>query len=242
MNLYIYSDESGVFDKIHNNFYVYGGIICLNKEQKNSLERMYKKAESTLRQKNNINKDLEIKASNLNFHSRNKLFRSLNKFYKFGVIIHQEKVNENIFNSKKDKQRYLNYAYKIALKRALQNLIKIKKIDVNEKIIMNIFCDQHTTATNGIYELREALEKEFSEGTNNFEANAYYPPIFKNKCAIQLKYCNSLCFLPIRAADIVSNKIFYYAKNNKHVDLNKIDNMFCICLPYEDEHRNKTDN
>lgn len=34
MNLYIYSDESGVFDKIHNNFYVYGGIICLNKEQK----------------------------------------------------------------------------------------------------------------------------------------------------------------------------------------------------------------
>lgn len=51
MNLYIYPNESRVFDKVHNNFYVCGGIICLNKEQKNSLERIYKKAESTLRQK-----------------------------------------------------------------------------------------------------------------------------------------------------------------------------------------------
>lgn len=51
MNLYIYLDDSRVFDKVHNNFYVYGGIICLNKKQKNLLEIMYKKAESTLRQK-----------------------------------------------------------------------------------------------------------------------------------------------------------------------------------------------
>lgn len=51
MNLYIYPDDSRVFDKVHNNFYVCGGIICLNKEQKNSLERIYKKTESTLRQK-----------------------------------------------------------------------------------------------------------------------------------------------------------------------------------------------
>lgn len=35
MNLYIYPDDSRVFDKVHNNFYVCGGIICLNKEQKN---------------------------------------------------------------------------------------------------------------------------------------------------------------------------------------------------------------
>lgn len=51
MNLYIYPDDSRVFDKVHNNFYVYGDIICLNKEQKNSLERKHKKAEYTLRQK-----------------------------------------------------------------------------------------------------------------------------------------------------------------------------------------------
>lgn len=33
MNLYIFSDESGVFDQKHNDFFVYGGIIFLGNEQ-----------------------------------------------------------------------------------------------------------------------------------------------------------------------------------------------------------------
>lgn len=36
MDLFIYSDESGVFDKEHNELYVYGGLIFLGKEQKES--------------------------------------------------------------------------------------------------------------------------------------------------------------------------------------------------------------
>ena len=36
MDLFIYSDESGVFDKEHNEIYVYGGLIFLGKEQKDS--------------------------------------------------------------------------------------------------------------------------------------------------------------------------------------------------------------
>ena len=39
MNLYIYSDESGVFDKVHNDIYVYGGVLFLSKED-NVLNRM----------------------------------------------------------------------------------------------------------------------------------------------------------------------------------------------------------
>ena len=31
MDLYIYSDESGVFDKAHNEIFVYGGLIFLGK-------------------------------------------------------------------------------------------------------------------------------------------------------------------------------------------------------------------
>lgn len=34
MDLFIYSDESGVFDKIHNEIFVYGGLIFLGKEEK----------------------------------------------------------------------------------------------------------------------------------------------------------------------------------------------------------------
>lgn len=30
MELFIYSDESGVFDSVHNDYYVYGGLILVN--------------------------------------------------------------------------------------------------------------------------------------------------------------------------------------------------------------------
>ena len=32
MNIYIYSDESGVFDKEHNDYFVFGGLIFLGIE------------------------------------------------------------------------------------------------------------------------------------------------------------------------------------------------------------------
>lgn len=34
MNIYIYSDESGVFDKKHNNIYVFGGVIIIGSKEK----------------------------------------------------------------------------------------------------------------------------------------------------------------------------------------------------------------
>lgn len=49
MDLFIYSDESGVFDKEHNEIYVYGGLIFLGKELKDSYARKYIAAEKVLR-------------------------------------------------------------------------------------------------------------------------------------------------------------------------------------------------
>ena len=43
MNIYIYSDESGVFDKVNNDIYVFAGIIVLEKENKDILTRKYNK-------------------------------------------------------------------------------------------------------------------------------------------------------------------------------------------------------
>ena len=50
---------------------------------------------------------------------------------------------------KKSKQRYLDYAYKIALKRAFEWLIDEKYISGEEVENIYIFVDEHTTATNG---------------------------------------------------------------------------------------------
>lgn len=49
MDIYVYTDESGVFDKEHETIYVYGGIIYLNSEDKENSGRKYIAAETALR-------------------------------------------------------------------------------------------------------------------------------------------------------------------------------------------------
>ena len=63
MNIYIYSDESGVFDKKHNNIFVFGGVIMLGTESKDEWSRKYSTAEKTLREIKNVGKDYELKAT-----------------------------------------------------------------------------------------------------------------------------------------------------------------------------------
>lgn len=47
----------------------------------------------------------------------------MNQVIRFGIVINQKNVLDRIFMSKKDKQRYLDYAYKVGMKKALQRLI-----------------------------------------------------------------------------------------------------------------------
>lgn len=41
MEIYVYSDESGVFDKKHNDVFVYGGLIFLKKQDVTDCARRY---------------------------------------------------------------------------------------------------------------------------------------------------------------------------------------------------------
>ena len=50
MNIFVYSDESGVFDKIHNNFFVFGGLLFLSKEERDVWNRKYIHTENTIRE------------------------------------------------------------------------------------------------------------------------------------------------------------------------------------------------
>lgn len=45
MDLFVYSDESGVFDKAHNEIFVFGGLIFIGKDQKDEYARRYIAAE-----------------------------------------------------------------------------------------------------------------------------------------------------------------------------------------------------
>lgn len=231
MNIYVYSDESGVFDKAHNDYFVFGGLILLGTEDKENWSRKYSSVEKILRANKGVGAGYELKATQITNKEKGKLFRSLNGCYKFGVVIREKDVLDRIYLSKKDKQRYLDYAYKIAVKRAFENLIQDGIIYPDEVERLYFYVDEHTTATNGRYELEEALEQEFKLGTYNYKYDTYYPPIFKKMKDVQLEYCNSESKLLVRAADIVANKIFYLARNEKRKELGDIQNLNVIYLP-----------
>lgn len=138
---------------------------------------------------------------------------------------------DRIYLSKKDKQHYLDYAYKIAVKRAFESLIQDETVKPDDVERLYFYVDEHTTATNGRYELQEALEQEFKLGTYNYKYDTYYPPIFRYLKDVQLEYCNSKSKLLVRAADIVANKIFYLVRNKDEMGLRDIQNLNVISLP-----------
>lgn len=233
MDIYVYSDESGVFDKEHNDVYVFGGIILLSKDSKDECTRKYKHAEDVVRTNGNYNKSQEIKANRVTNKQKASLFRSLNAYCKFGAVVNQKQVHERIFCDKKTKQRYLDFVYKIALKRALQKLIKDCKISESEVRNIYIYADEHTTATNGRYELREGLEQEFKFGTFNYQYNTFYEPIFSELSSVNLEFCNSEARILIRAADIIANNIYHKAisSDNVYHQFPKTDNLYISYFP-----------
>lgn len=231
MNIYVYSDESGVFDKIHNEYFVFGGLILLGNDDKEKWSRIYSSVEDVLRTNKGVDKNYELKATQVTNKEKANLFRSLNNCYKFAVVVEQRKLLDEIFLSKKDKQRYLDFAYKIAVKRAFQSLINQKLVIPDEVERLYFYVDEHTTATNGVYELRESLEQEFKRGNYNFDYSLYYEPIFKHLKDVHLEYCNSASKLLVRAADIVANRVYYLAKNEYKLKLSQINNISVVYLP-----------
>ncbi len=209
MNIYIYSDESGVFDQTHNDIFVFGGLIFLSKSERDIATRKYIAAERCIAP--NYNQKQELKACVLSNKDKGKLYRSLNSYFKFGVVIEQSKVLSSIFFNKKSKQRFLDYAYKIAVKRHLERLILQDIINPSEVENMNFFVDEHTTATNGKYELKEGLLEEFKFGTYNWNYSKMFPPIFRDLKGLNLEFCDSKQKPLVRAADIVANKLYHKA-------------------------------
>lgn len=227
MEIYVYSDESGVFDKAHNDIFVFGGLIFLKKKDMEICSRKYLSAESAIRT-GKYGADDELKACRITNKEKGKLYRSLNQTIKFGVIIHQDNVLDRIFRSKKDKQRYLDYAYKIGLKRAFESLIREKVINPNDVKRIHVYNDEHSTATNGRYELEQALEQEFKFGTYNMCYDTFFPPIFDDLQRIDLYFCNSDKTTLVRAADIIANRIYYMAINQQE---DQLDGIYLSTLP-----------
>lgn len=210
LDIFVYSDESGVFDKAHNDIFVFAGLIFLDKATKDGAARKYIRAERAL--DTELPRGAELKACVLPNAQKGKLFRALNQYYKFSCTIQEKRVLDNIFHNSKDKQRYLDFAYKIAVKRAFEKMIG-ENLIAPEEVKQIFFCvDEHSTATSGIYELRESMEQEFKRGTYNWNFATHYPPIFPKLQGVSLRFCNSASTTLVRAADIVANKAYHLSR------------------------------
>ena len=102
MNIFIYSDESGVLDKYHNDFFVFGGLIFLSQDDRDVWSRKYMAAEKVVRKSEKMNAKAEVKATTISNKSKSKLYRSLNQTEKFGVVVKQKSCSIRCLKTKKE--------------------------------------------------------------------------------------------------------------------------------------------
>lgn len=207
MDLFIYSDESGVFDKAHNEFFVFAWIIFFGKEEKDNADRLYANAEKPLQSKYNT----ELKGCVLRNRDKGKLFRSLNRYHKGAVVVHQRRLLDSVFSDKKTKQRYLDYAIKIGIKKHINHLIREGLLTTEDIQSIHLFADEHTTATNGRYELKEGLLQELKYGTHNWNYSYFFPPLLPKMQGLDVCFCDSEKIRLIRCADIIANRVYFRA-------------------------------
>ena len=176
MELIVFSDESGVLDRKNNDFFVFGGLVFTSYAEMDTATRLYANAEKYVKQIENLSENEEAKACILSNSLKGKLFRSLNRFEKFGAVV---------------------------------------------------YVDEHSTATNGRYELEQALEQEFKHGTFNFNYQIFYHPIFKNLQSVKVNFVDSKTRTLVRGADIIANRIFHHALESDLPSL-RLRQRFCI--------------
>lgn len=212
MKLYIYIDESGTFDKNFEPYFVYGGVIVPGTDTKTLLERQYLSIENNLRMvKYHPLEDAELKAHVLDFRDRKRLFKAIRNSgcIQFGAICNQTQLHDNVFLTKGKKQRYLDWFLKIALKRALESSFASGALTKSEVTKISIYVDEHTSSTEGKYNLEETIDQEFRTGVYQPEFNRYIPPVFSPDFPeIHVSYLDSRYVTLIRAADITENWIY----------------------------------
>ena len=215
VTVFIYADESGVFDQANNELFVFGGLIFLSRTERDKAARMYRAAERSLGTKAGRTARGELKATTLSNKDKGKMFRSLNSVHKFAAVVDQTRVHPEIYKHKKSKQRYLDFVFKIAVKRELERLRNAHMLTTDYAGEIDVRMDEHTTATDGRYELREALEMELKIGTYNQDWDKFFPPVFPNLSDVRFCLRDSIQDPLIRAADIVANRVYYLGRSNQ---------------------------
>ena len=93
MDIFVFSDESGIFDYKHHDHFVYAGMIIIGKQEMDSLSRRYQALEKQLRKKTKYKTLPELKAAFLEYKDRHKLYNVFSHTFKFAVVIRQRQLD-----------------------------------------------------------------------------------------------------------------------------------------------------
>ncbi len=211
MKLYVFADESGVFDRVHADLFVYGGVIILGKTNYDYIVNKHLSLERRLRREDASLKNApEIKAAYLNLKQRKRLFNlQAPQCVRFGVVIDQQRVYKQIYQTKQDKQSFLDYALKRGIKQAIESANTSGLIRKEEINCISIVVDEHSTATSGKYTFEETVDEEFRRGTYSPNYDKFFPPLFSlDFPRIPVAYCDSKKVVGVRIADITANWIY----------------------------------
>lgn len=211
MKLYVFADESSVFDRAHANLFVYGGVIILGKANYDYIVNKHLSLERRLRREDASLKNVpEIKAAYLNLKQRKRLFNlQAPQCVRFGVVIDQQRVYKQIYQTKQDKQRFLDYALKRGIKQAIESANTSGLIRKEEINCISIVVDEHSTATSGKYTFEETVDEEFRRGTYSPNYDKFFPPLFSlDFPRIPVAYCDSKKVVGVRIADITANWVY----------------------------------
>ena len=209
--VYVYSDESGVFDKVHKDYFIYAGIAVIGQDKASILARSYLNAEKNLRKSNKYKELPELKASKLENDAKRKLYRIIKNYYKFIVVVDLKRLKNECFENRLSQQRYLDYAYKRGLKNLIRNMAQRGELTLTDEFEIKCYIDEHNIATNGKYNLSNSIYTEFKRGL-------YFPdfdikPIATGLLDVTTTYCNSEINTLVRASDILANRALFEVRN-----------------------------
>lgn len=209
--IYINMDDSGKLNK-NEDVCVYAGVVFFSKEEKDEFITKYRDIVKNIKcsycKKTPCNNSCpELKHNNLSQKDKRRFLGFVKKYYVIGCVINNEKVYDNIMESKAAKGRFTDYVIRKTIISFFRKMIKTGKINPHKPVKLIINMDEQSTKSNGYYSLGEGIKEELKYGISNY--NYFFPPrpILFSDFELQLLYRHSDQSYVIQAADLIAGSI-----------------------------------
>ena len=210
--LYFFMDESGLLT-VNDPYFVYGGIWFTSQTEKNNFKRKYKSIIKDIKCKYcSVFIDMglclhvcpEIKSISLSNSDRRRILNLIKSNSNTFAVIND---NGNTFNelltNKSSRGRYRDYLIKRIVKRVCEHELRQDTIKANKHTHLVIQLDQHTTISNGYYNLNDSIHEELKIGVINYSYGTKFTPIFSADLTLDITHQDSKNNTCIQAADIL---------------------------------------